>query len=67
MGAGKSGKHTGKAVINVESRLELSVDRAQVAESLGAILDGHKLLDMSVQDPPLEQMIARIFEGAKGD
>ena len=30
MGAGKSGKHTGKAVINVESRLELSVDRGSL-------------------------------------
>ena len=30
MGAGKSGKHTGKAVINVESRLELSVGRGSL-------------------------------------
>ncbi len=47
--------------------VELSVDRERVAESLGAILDGNKLLDVSVQDPPLEQMIARIFAGAKRD
>jgi ABC-2 type transport system ATP-binding protein len=41
---------------------ELKVDRARVAEVLAAILDRYKVIDMSVQDPPLDQVIARVFE-----
>src|SRR3954447_15500234 len=40
----------------------LKVDRARVSEVLGAILDHYTVLDVSVQDPPLDQMIARVFE-----
>lgn len=43
---------------------ELKVDRAKVAEVLGAILDRYTVLDMSVTDPPLDQVIARVFENA---
>jgi ABC-2 type transport system ATP-binding protein len=43
---------------------ELKVDRARVAEVLGAILDRYTVIDMSVQDPPLDQVIARLFEEA---
>jgi ABC-2 type transport system ATP-binding protein len=41
---------------------DLRVDRTRVAEVLAAILDRHTVLDMSVQDPPLDEMIARVFE-----
>ena len=41
---------------------ELKVDRAQVSEVLAAILDRYKLSDVSVEDPPLEQVIAQVFE-----
>jgi ABC-2 type transport system ATP-binding protein len=41
---------------------ELKVDRLQVAEVLSAILDQYTVIDMSVQDPPLDQVIARVFE-----
>ena len=41
---------------------ELKVERSRVAEVLGAILDRHRVADVVVQDPPLEQMIARVFE-----
>src|SRR5437016_3167290 len=37
---------------------ELKVDRAQVAEVLAAILDRYTVIDVSVQDPPLDQVIA---------
>ncbi len=48
--------------------VELRVDRARVAEVLGAILDREHLADVSVQDPPLEHVIARVFEaGNRGD
>jgi ABC-2 type transport system ATP-binding protein len=43
---------------------ELKVDRPRVAEVLGAILDQYTVIDMSVQDPPLDQVIARLFEEA---
>jgi ABC-2 type transport system ATP-binding protein len=41
---------------------DLKVDRARVAEVLGAILDRYTIIDVSVQDPPLDQVIARVFE-----
>jgi ABC-2 type transport system ATP-binding protein len=43
---------------------DLSIDRSRVSEALGVILDRYQVVDMSVQDPPLDQMIARIFEQA---
>jgi ABC-2 type transport system ATP-binding protein len=45
--------------------VELRVDRLQIAEALAAILERHTLVDMSVQDPPLDQVIARVFEEGK--
>jgi ABC-2 type transport system ATP-binding protein len=42
--------------------IDLNVERSRVAAVLGAILDQHAVLDISVQDPPLEQTIARVFE-----
>lgn len=41
---------------------DLKVNREHVAEVLGAILDQYTVIDLSVQDPPLEQVIARVFE-----
>ena len=41
---------------------ELRVERSRVSEVLAALLDRHTLLDVSVQDPPLDQVIARVFE-----
>jgi ABC-2 type transport system ATP-binding protein len=41
--------------------LDLKVDRTRVPEILGGILDQYTVLDMSVEDPPLEQVIALVF------
>jgi ABC-2 type transport system ATP-binding protein len=41
---------------------ELKVERGRVSEVLAAILDQHTVLDVSVQDLPLDQVIARVFE-----
>lgn len=41
---------------------DLKVERSRVAEVLGAILDRYTVLDVSVQDPPLDQMIAQVFQ-----
>lgn len=42
--------------------VSLRVERGQVAQVLAKILDRYKVVDMSVQDPPLDQVIARVFE-----
>ena len=46
---------------------DLKVERSRVAEVLGAILDEYAVADLSVQDPPLEQVIARVFQESKPD
>ncbi len=43
----------------------LKVDRPRVPEVLAAILERYTVVDMSVQDPPLEGVIARVFEEAR--
>jgi ABC-2 type transport system ATP-binding protein len=44
---------------------DLEVEREGVAAALGAILDRYQVADVSVQDPPLEQVIARVFQEAR--
>jgi ABC-2 type transport system ATP-binding protein len=44
---------------------ELKVERGRVSEALAAILDRYTVVDVSVQDPPLDQVIARVFEEGK--
>jgi ABC-2 type transport system ATP-binding protein len=60
--------HLGEVTRREGPIAELRIDRSRVTEALGAILDRYPVVDMSVQDPPLDQMIARIFEeaGRKG-
>ena len=45
--------------------VDLKVERSRVAEVLGAILDAYDIADVSVQDPPLEQTIAKVFQQAE--
>jgi ABC-2 type transport system ATP-binding protein len=45
----------------------LSVARARVPEVMGAILERYTVLDINVQDPPLDQVIAHVFEEARAD
>jgi ABC-2 type transport system ATP-binding protein len=42
--------------------VDLKVDRNRISEVLAAILDRYTVVDMSIQDPPLDQMIAKVFE-----
>jgi ABC-2 type transport system ATP-binding protein len=44
---------------------ELKLERNQIATVIAAILDRYTVLDLSVQDPPLDQMIALVFEAGK--
>jgi ABC-2 type transport system ATP-binding protein len=43
---------------------DLEVSRGQVAEVLAFILDRYTVVDMSVHDPPLDQVIAHVFQEA---
>jgi ABC-2 type transport system ATP-binding protein len=55
-------------VIEVEGPVAaLKVERTRVAEVLATILDQHTIVDMSVQDPPLDLVIARVFEEAQAN
>lgn len=44
------------------AELDLKVDPARVGEILGAILDQYTVADISVEDPPLESVMARVFQ-----
>jgi ABC-2 type transport system ATP-binding protein len=49
-------------VISVEPpRVKLRVERGVVPQVLGEILSAHAVEDVSVEDPPLEQVIAEMF------
>ena len=49
-------------VIEVEvPRVKLKVDRTEVAKMLAAVLDRCSVEDVSVEDPPLEEVIAELF------
>jgi ABC-2 type transport system ATP-binding protein len=46
---------------------DLKVDRPRVAEVIAAILDRYTVVDLSVQDPPLEEVIAHVFQEGRLD
>lgn len=43
----------------------IRVERHRVAEALADVLNRHALADVSVEDPPLEEVIAKVFEEAR--
>ena len=53
-------------VVEVRSpKVKLKVDRPKVAEMLAAVLNDHVVSDVSVEDPPLEDVIAEVFTTAE--
>jgi ABC-2 type transport system ATP-binding protein len=42
--------------------VDLKVDRSSLTHALDCILDRWTVIDMNVQDPPLDQVIARVFQ-----
>ena len=53
-------------VIQLENpRAKLRIDRGVVTDVLAAILQKHPIQDVSVEDPPLEQVIAEMFSNAE--
>jgi ABC-2 type transport system ATP-binding protein len=51
----------GEVVEIAEPRVKLRVDRQQISEVLSNVLANHTLEDVSVEDPPLEEVIAEVF------
>jgi ABC-2 type transport system ATP-binding protein len=54
----------GKVLDRDGPKVKLQVDRGDVGRALAAILAQHTLDDVSVEDPPLEQVIADVFSTA---
>ncbi len=54
-------KGYGEVVEIEEPRAVIRVDRREVAKVLAAILQSHTVEDVSVDDPPLEEVIASMF------
>ncbi|HMP02984.1 MAG TPA: ATP-binding cassette domain-containing protein [Gemmatales bacterium] len=46
---------------------ELNVERSAVAEKLSRLLDRYAGAEVSVEDPPLEETIAKVFAGAAAE
>jgi ABC-2 type transport system ATP-binding protein len=51
----------GDVVELAEPRVKLRVDRQQISDVLSTVLANHTLEDVSVEDPPLEEVIAKVF------
>ena len=51
----------GEVLSEEAPRVKLRVPRGVVPEVLGSILASHAVQDVSVEDPPLEQVIAEVF------
>jgi viologen exporter family transport system ATP-binding protein len=51
----------GELVELAEPRVKLRVDRQQISNVLSTVLANHTLEDVSVEDPPLEEVIAQVF------
>ncbi len=48
-------------------RIKLRVERTTVPEVLSQILANHSVVDVSVEDPPIEEVIAEMFKQAKDE
>jgi ABC-2 type transport system ATP-binding protein len=51
----------GEVIEHVEPKVKLRVERHQIASVLSAVLANHTIEDVSVEDPPLEEVIAEMF------
>jgi ABC-2 type transport system ATP-binding protein len=51
----------GEVLENIEPKARIRVDRSQIAQVLSAVLAKHSVEDVSVEDPPLEEVIAEMF------
>jgi ABC-2 type transport system ATP-binding protein len=51
----------GQVLELAEPKARIRIERAQVAAALSSLLDGYTIEDVSVEDPPLEEVIAGMF------
>jgi len=51
----------GEVLEIIEPKARLRVDRGSIAEVLSSVLANHTIEDVSVEDPPLEEVIADMF------
>ena len=51
----------GEVILQEVPRAKIRVQRSVIAEMLGSILARHDIEDVSVEDPPLEEVIAEMF------
>jgi ABC-2 type transport system ATP-binding protein len=57
----------GEVVRGAEGRITLTVPRARTAEAIGRLLAGAAVTDMTVSEPPIDEVIERVFaEAADG-
>lgn len=55
-------------VVQVQTpRVKIRIERRLVAQTVAALLANHSLEDISVEDPPLEEVIAHVFADAKSE
>jgi ABC-2 type transport system ATP-binding protein len=57
----------GEVLLAEPPRIKLRVERSVVPEVLSNILAGHPVVDVSVEDPPLEEVIAKMFRHGNTD
>ena len=51
----------GKVLEAVAPRVKVQVDRGNLTGMLSMVLSAHAVEDVSVEDPPLEEVIAEVF------
>jgi ABC-2 type transport system ATP-binding protein len=56
----------GEVLLVEPPRAKVRVERSKVTEVLSCILARHPIEDVSVEDPPLEEIIAKVFTDSKG-
>ncbi len=57
----------GEVIEVIPPRASIRIDRSEVAKALGTLLDRHTIEDVSVEDPPLEEVIADLFSQVDQD
>ena len=57
----------GEVLLCEGPRLRMRVDRSDVTQVLAHALSSHDIEDVSVEDPPLEEVIADVFTSTPGD
>jgi ABC-2 type transport system ATP-binding protein len=57
----------GEVLLIEPPRAKVRVERSKVTEVLSCILARHAIEDVSVEDPPLEEIIAKVFKESKDE